>query len=71
LVLLHLVAVLEQTRSQKALHARPQIDLFERLGASDKLGLFFHRPQLGWLDEHRRRRRGLLRSRLKSDQSRQ
>ena len=60
LVFLDGVAVLEQARTEKTLHARPQIDFFERLGAPDKLGLFGHRPQLGRLDQHRRRRAGLL-----------
>jgi hypothetical protein len=60
LALFDLVAVFEQTRTEKALHTRPQIDLFERLGAPDELGLFRHRPQLSRLYEHGRRRPSLL-----------
>jgi hypothetical protein len=41
------VAVLEQARAKKTLDARPQIDLFERFRAPDKLGLLGHRPQFG------------------------
>ena len=71
LVLFDLVAVLEQARTEETLHARPQIDFFERLGAPDKLGLFGHRPQLGRLDQDRRRRPALLRVRRKADQHRE
>ena len=60
LALFDLVAVLEQAGTEEALHTRPQIDLFERLGAPDELGLLGHRAQLGRLDQHRRRRPGLL-----------
>ena len=34
---LDFVAVLEQAGTEKALHARPQIGLFQRLGAPDEL----------------------------------
>ena len=55
---------------RKPLHPRPQIDLFDRFRAPDKLRLLGHRPQLGWLDQHRRRRPALLRVRRKADQHR-
>ena len=49
LVLFDLVAVLEQARTEKTLHASPQIDFFERLGAADKLGLLvIERSSAGW-----------------------
>jgi hypothetical protein len=55
-----IAAILEQARAEKTLHARPQIDLFERLGSADEFGLFCHRSQLRRLDQHRRRRSSLL-----------
>ena len=61
LALFDLVAVLEQAGTEETLHPRPQIDLFERLRASDKLGLFGHGPQLGRRHEHCGRRTALLR----------
>jgi hypothetical protein len=57
---LDFVAVLEQAGTEKALHARPQIDLFQRLGAPDELRLFGHRQQFRRLHQHRRRLPGLL-----------
>jgi hypothetical protein len=57
---LDFVAVLEQAGTEKALHARPQIDLFQRLSPTDELGLLGHRSQLGRRNQHRRRRTALL-----------
>ena len=60
LALFDVVAVLEQAPAEKALHARPKIDLFERLGPPDELGLFSHRPEFRRLNEDRRGSRSWL-----------
>jgi hypothetical protein len=59
LALFDLVPVLEQARTEETLDAGSQIDFFEGLGTPDELELFGHRAQLGRLDQHRRRPRGL------------
>ena len=44
------VAFLEQARTEKALNASPQIDLFESFGAPDEFGLLGHRAEFCRLD---------------------
>jgi hypothetical protein len=68
LAFFHFVAILEQAGPEKTLHASPQIDFFERLGATDKLGLLGHRAELRRLDQDRWRWSGLLGMRRQADQ---
>jgi hypothetical protein len=63
LVLFDQVAVLEQAGPEVAAHPGPYLDLFERVGPADKLGLLGSRTRLGGLHQHGRRRCGLLRAR--------